>query len=368
MRKRKLEKNTNAIENHQSFLEEFEHTHQLENYYKDFSMGEFLAKLIKGEDSVQESKTIDGWIKLSKRLHNIKIENLVLVFCSFLVSAEFFFFIKKYKDKGVLLFRGKKENIVFYRCFENLLKHKITDKAIEQQIGDKIDLIESFCEMDLMYFIDNPIFKEIDSYLHNLEQNLPADNYNFIKQINIIDFGNTFKLYYLMKESGLQSKLQDEVKSIDILPKLQKDRDIKHINDTITKIEEELLSDNEMDVLGLDEEELIEFKKETYNLGANISPEYILLNLKDSISFNKKNIKGLASILYDLFVIIFDKDEDYDDDYNDDDEYKKQFLSSDEWFSREGTNYYRRSLKSRDWRIYQKNQVSKIINTELFFK
>lgn len=353
MRKNKLDKIKKAISEFDEFLEELDSEYNILEFHKDNSVNEFLGSLL-GMNN-KEEELFEHHIKLSKRTGNLKLENLIFVHAAFCIFYQLRIEWNKIIKKENKILRTKRDCIVFYNAYYKLLKSIISDNTVNQILYPHSNTVSKLLECDMEELIRNDKFRKIDSYVNHLNNNLDHENYKFISSINTIAFSNIIKFYLLIVDSGVNKWISSELGFIKNLPLLMEMNNSRELVDFVESKVKDLTPERELYAFGFEDEEdqLIKLKKEQLKLFASIPSESILMSLKENIVFNKKNVRGFARILYEIFEIIT---EDSD-----------LFPSREEWFYREDENLYRRSLNNRDWRTYQTNTVAKIVDPELFF-
>jgi hypothetical protein len=196
------------------------------------------------------------------------------------------FFVFFYKSneayqKNIKFYWGKKVNLDFYLFFRDLLKKEITDEIIEERLYGYIDLISEFTEVDFKEICNNPKFKNVDKYLIELQENLKKENLNFISKINVTEFSNIIKLFYLLKETQIQNLFIEEHEFLIKIPHIKKLLGLSVFRELYENKIKELLPQHEINILGLEDEDdkLIEFKQKTFELLSQINPDAILILL-----------------------------------------------------------------------------------------
>lgn len=265
-------------------------------------------------DKVEEKhqKSVEEFLSIiNKDMPNISLYNKFIF--NFL-KIEYFrikngFNVDQFSERDVLFIND------IDNCISNPSNNNIEKIYHKYKIQIKL-VFGDFESLDFFQKIKEGESK-IKPLITNLKNEIKQNRYSFIKSVNFNKLENTFIFYYVLDNFRpiIQPILQKVIKEIsyeleflnpDSLNKLDLNKTDKYKK--IFQEQKDLIIPKSVNEnLGIEQDEVLKIQKKSLELFSLISFDFFFSNIIDVFTLNENNKIGLASILYNFFLVTHEK-------------------------------------------------------------
>jgi hypothetical protein len=316
----------------------------LSRYYQGLSLNEIINKII---PEIELGGLVDFALIESISKRNLKLENLYFLYhCLILKHAVL---------DGKVTIESEQAQLRTLKILDGLLLHDaLRDDKLDEARSRYSKEFESIFSIDFENF-GNPYFSLIDEHLESIEQRISTISDYFIESIDKIALGNFFKgllfegiLNLIPQACHCEIKNRNLVKDSLVNPNGITSAPL--IAEQIAYYKQIAIPEHQLDFFDMNEIELIDLKNHIDKEVVDIDMYKEFSNrIKECFKFRSNNIKGLATILYDLYQIVS----------------PQEFKSKEELEKvHENTTV---TVDSKYWAKYKVRQVSKKIDFSIVY-
>jgi len=271
-------------------------TDDLENY--------FLEKKIDKKNQKTTKETLNIFMKNHQGLNLLNLLKLKILEVEYYRLSNLLNGAQG--SKSVMRFMNDVEH-----CKSNLTNKKI--ESIFQKYKKYLD--RKYVDIDSFEAIH--IYKEasrkIEPLIETLKQKVSDGDYDFIKSIDYSLLENKYTFYYILDhympiiQPFLNMFFKEMITESQFLHSDLLDKHELNKIDTYKKLfqkqKEKLIPKSFTDKFGINQDDILKVQPKIYELFSLLSPDILFEGIQDLFDLRKENKIGLASILYDFFLV-----------------------------------------------------------------